>query len=110
MDEPSGSDEEEEDDEVVIVEKSKTHCNKHLMAECLEKCCGEFLCKLCLHKHPVDSDCDCQCVVTALDALGLLDDDAEKVQESTRKRWEKIHKGKTSKMIEKKVLDEINDW
>ena len=111
MDEPSGSDDEEDgDDDVVIVEVPKTQCNKHLMAECAEKCCGEFLCKICLHKHPVDGNCDCQCVVTALEALGLLEDDAEKVQESTKKRWEKIHKGKSAQMIQKKVLAEISDW
>jgi len=111
MDEPSGSDDEEDgDDDVVIVEVPKTQCNKHLMAECAEKCCGEFLCKICLHKHPVNGNCDCQCVVTALEALGLLEDDAEKVQESTKKRWEKIHKGKSAQMIQKKVLAEISDW
>jgi len=107
VDEPVGSDDENDDEDVVIVEKS---VNKHLMAECSDRCCGEFLCKICLHRHPIDGDCDCQCVVTALEALGLLEDDAEKVQESTKNRWQSIHKTKNARIIQKKVLDEISDW
>ena len=115
LNETSGSDAEaddEDDDDVVLIEDaaSKNHCNKHTMADCVEKCCGEFLCKVCLHKHPIGADCECQCVVTVLDALGLLEDDAEKVQESTAKRWMKIYKNKTSNSIKKKVQQEIDDW
>ena len=84
----------------------------HTISECQKRCCGQFLCKLCLHKHGVDEDCDCDCVNSATQALGLEVQDAEKVQESTLAKWEKMAFGRSFKreILEKQRQSEFDDW
>jgi len=86
--------------------------NVHTIAECRRRCCGLFLCKLCLHKHELDDECDCDCVNSAIRALGLDLPDPEKVHESTKAKWEKIEFGRSFKkeVLEKQRQEEFDDW
>jgi len=97
-----------------FLETSENKSNTHTIAECQDRCCGQFLCKFCLHKHDLDDICDCDCVNIAIRALGLEMHDAKKVQESTLAKWEKMEKGKAMtfkrEVIEQQRNDEISDW
>jgi len=93
-------------------ESAVANANVHTISECQKRCCGQFLCKLCLHKHGVDDDCDCDCVNSAIQALGLEVQDAEKVQESTLAKWEKMAFGRSFKreILEKRRQSEYDNW
>jgi len=83
---------------------------RHAIADCVEKCCGKFLCKLCLHKHAHDTKCTCECMIKVVKTIKLELPDV-KVQTETKNRYLNLQKAKEErKEKQENILSEISDW